>query len=399
MTKVCVSVVLSFLLLLGAAAPGLAFQEEGTLRLSSFWVMSGILASFGVNSNGLASLAIDEINEAGGVPIDGKRVKIAMKVYDDACKAEQGINIARQVDANDKALVLVGPTCSNVAEPTFGILQKKLDDPSDPGLQLPIFADTAIKVGLAKISPWAFRNVGNEAVMYDYVFKHLKDKGMKTVVIGYESDFAHSAGTAKLAMKPAAEKHGIQVLEMVEWHLQDTEFSTQISKVKRLNPDVFAIAAHPFTTTGSLKEMRRQGWAPKMLVGLTSSASLETLTAGGKAVEGLIIPTTFAPITPKAKDVSERAFKKYKAQTDLHSGAAYEVIHIIRQVVERAGIKNTEATLKQDRRKFRDELTKLADFPGLIGPLTMGSDREMAKNFVLVQVQSGEWKVYDKPGQ
>lgn len=399
MSKACLSIGVALVLLIGGVAPAPAFQEEGTLRLSAFWVMSGILASFGVNSSGLSNLAIDEINEAGGVPINGKRVKITLKVYDDACKAEQGISIARQVDANDKALVLVGPTCSTVAEPAFGILQKKLDDPADPGLQLPIFADTAIKVGLAKISPWAFRNVGNEAVMYDYVFKHLKDKGMKTVVIGYESDFAHSAGTAKLAMKPAAEKYGIQILEMVEWHLEDTEFSTQISKVKRLNPDVFAVAAHPFTTTGALKEMRRQGWAPKMLVGLTSSASLETLTAGGKAVEGLIIPTTFAPITPKAKDVSERAVKKYKAQTDLHSGAAYEVIHIIKHVVERAGIKNTEATFKEDRRRFRDELARLKDFPGLIGPLTMGPDREMQKDFLLVQAQGGEWKVYDRPGK
>lgn len=388
---------LTLAILLGLVGPAGAFQEEGTVRISAFWTMSGILASFGVNSSGLTRLAIDEINEAGGVLVDGKRVKLDLKMHDEACKAEQGINIARLVDATDKALVLVGPTCSTVAEPVFGILQKKLDDPTDTGLQLPVFADTAIKVGLAKISPWSFRNVGNEAAMYDYVFKHLRDKGMKTVVIGYESDFAHSAGTAKLAMKPAAERHGIQILEMVEWHLQDTEFSSQISRVRRLNPDVFAVAAHPFTTTGALKEMRRQGWQPKMLIGLTSSASAETLSAGGRAVEGLIIPTTFAPITDRAKDVSRRAHERYKAQTDLHSGAAYEIVHILKHVIERAGIKNTEATLKQDRRKFRDELARLSNFPGLIGPLSMGPDREMQKDFLLVQVQGGEWKVYERP--
>lgn len=51
----------------------------------------------------------------------------------------------------------LGPTCSNVAEPVFGILQKRLDDPTDTGLRFPFFTDTAAKFALARISPWAFR--------------------------------------------------------------------------------------------------------------------------------------------------------------------------------------------------------------------------------------------------
>ena len=43
--------------------------------------------------------------------------------------------------------------------PLFGILQKKVGDSSDSGLQFPIIADVAAKGGLAKISEWAFRNV------------------------------------------------------------------------------------------------------------------------------------------------------------------------------------------------------------------------------------------------
>ena len=47
--------------------------------------------------------------------------------------------------------------------------------------------------------------------------------------------------------------------------------------MKKANADVVAISAHPFTTCGVLKEMQRQGVKPKVLVGLTSSSSLETL--------------------------------------------------------------------------------------------------------------------------
>ena len=39
--------------------------------------------------------------------------------------------------------------------------------------------------------------------------------------------------------------------------------------MKRANPDIVAISAHPFTTCGVLKEMERQGVKPKLLIGLT----------------------------------------------------------------------------------------------------------------------------------
>ncbi|GIT53897.1 MAG: hypothetical protein Ct9H300mP16_10570 [Pseudomonadota bacterium] len=41
---------------------------------------------------------------------------------------------------------------------------------------MPIFTDTAIKGGLAKISEWAFRNVPNESIMYKDLFAWLRQE-------------------------------------------------------------------------------------------------------------------------------------------------------------------------------------------------------------------------------
>ncbi|MBI4561912.1 MAG: ABC transporter substrate-binding protein, partial [Candidatus Rokubacteria bacterium] len=172
--RIC-SMIVSVLLVL---SPGWvsAFQEEGTLRIGGMWALSGPAAYIGSSSKGLSALAIDEVNEAGGVMIQGKRVKLVQSVYDDACKAEEGLTVVRRLADADKVLFSLGPTCSNVAEPVFGILQKRLGDPTDTGLQFLFFTDTAIKFGLAKISPWAFRNVGNEPAMFDLTFKLVKEK-------------------------------------------------------------------------------------------------------------------------------------------------------------------------------------------------------------------------------
>jgi branched-chain amino acid transport system substrate-binding protein len=382
-----------------------AFQDEGTLRIGGMWALSGPAAYIGSSSKGQASLAADEINEAGGVSIQGKRVKLQLYTYDDACKAEEGLTVVRRLADSDKVLFSLGPTCSNVAEPVFGILQKKLGDPSDTGLQFLFFTDTAIKFGLAKISPWAFRNVGNEPAMFDLTFKLVKERypAFKTVAVAYESDFAHSVSTWKGAAKPALEKYGYQVVEVVEWRFEDTEFGAQAAKLRKANADMLVLLTHTYSTCGSAKEFKRQRVKAKLMVGITSAASTETMQGCGRAVDGLTIPTNFAAITPKAKAHAEKAWAKYKADSNLHSVPAYENVYAIKGLVEKIGIKNEPATLLQDRRKVRDALAKLGSFPGVLGTIKMNGDddavkpRDVDKAIYIVQAKGGQWTVWYQP--
>ena len=247
--------------------------------------------------------AAEEINKAGGVTLgDGSKAKFTVEFLDDRCNAEEGISVVRRIASSD-AFVAVGPTCSNVAESLFGILQKKVGDASDSGLQFPIIADVAAKGGLAKISEWSFRNVPSEFEMYKSLFAWVKSQhpDLKTIFGGVEKDFAHSNATYGV-MKAQAEANGFQVLGTAEWLLNDTTFSTQVRDMRRANADIVAISAHPFTTCGVLKEMERQGVKPKLLIGLTSSSSIETLQGCAKQAEGIIIPTSFAPVTPEATE-------------------------------------------------------------------------------------------------
>src|SRR5207245_862660 len=89
---------------------------------------------------------------------------------------------------------------------------------------------------------------------------------------------------------------------------------------------------HTFTTCGAVKEFKRQRVKAKLMVGITSAASTETLVGCGQAVEGLIIPTNFAAISPKAKALADKAWAKYKADSNLHSVPAYENVHAIRGI-------------------------------------------------------------------
>jgi len=389
---------LAFAVSLALAASSSALAQDKTIKITGFGAKSGVVRSFGVNSEAAMLAAADVINKQGGVKLaDGSKAKMVVEFLDDRCTAEEGISVVRRIYGSD-ALVAVGPTCSNVAEPVFGILQKKVGDASDSGLQMPIFTDVAIKIGLAKISEWAFRNVPNETTMYNSLFDWLNDKypNAKTIYGGVEEDFAHSRASWYAVMKDRAEANGYKVLGNSKWLLNDTNFATQVREMKNAKADVVAISAHPFTTCGVLKEMQRQGVKPKVLVGLTSSSSLETLQGCAKQAEGMIIPTSFAPVTKEGKAAAAQT-AKFKGAADLHSMAAWENMFILKQVMEAEKISGDKAQLQADRRKVREGLAKLKQTQGLLGVTKRTDDREADKPYLFVHAQKGEWKVLHNP--
>jgi branched-chain amino acid transport system substrate-binding protein len=379
-----------------------AAAQDKTIKIYGVGAKSGVVGIFGQQSEAAMQAAAAIINKAGGVTLgDGSKARLVVEYLDDRCTPEEGINALRRIAAQNDAFVAIGPTCSNVAEPVFGILQKKAGDASDSGLQFPLYTDVAAKGGLASISEWSFRNVPSEANMYKVAFEWIKATrpDLKSFYGGVEKDFAHSNSTFNV-IKAQASANGLEVKGQSEWLLNDTNFSNQVREIKRAGADVVAISAHPFTTCGVLKEMARQSVKPKLLIGLTSSSSMETLQGCGVQAEGLIIPTSFAPVTAEAREAAaavQAVNNKYNM--DLHSAAAFENIFTLKDIIEQQKIMGRPDTIQADRQKMRQALATMKETKGLLGKVGRTSDREAIKPFLFVQAKGGNWIVAHTPAQ
>jgi len=370
------------------------------------WALTGGVALTGKGALNLSKLAIEEINAAGGVRIGDTRVKMTLYAYDEACKAEEGMALLRRLADVDKVLFTMGPTCSGTAEPMFNTLQKRLD-PSDSGRQFMFFTDTASKFGLAKISPWVFRNTVDEPAMYDLIVRHLKEKRpeLKTVAVAWEPDFAHSSSTWKLIIKPAFEKSDHhQIVEVVEWGWLATDYSSQVAKLSKANADIYVTLTHEPTTCASFKELQKQGVKPRIIVAISSLASRTMIVGCPDLAEGMVVPTNFAPVTPKAIELEKKAWDLYKAESNLdRSHTAYEIIYLVKDLIEKTDIQNTEQSLAEDRRKLRDALAKVRSFEGMIGSIKINPEdhptkpREAEKELFLLQVRGGKWTTLVAP--
>jgi branched-chain amino acid transport system substrate-binding protein len=375
-----------------------AGAEDRVVRIDGFGAKTGAVRLFGVNSEAALLAAAEDVNKSGGVRLgDGARGKIEIGYFDDKCNAEEGLAVIRRIASGD-ALAAVGPTCSNVAEPVFKILQKTAGDAADTGLQIPVFTDVAFRRGLAKISEWSFRNVPSERSLYEALFAWIKRERpeLATVFGGVEENLAHSRVVWSNILREQVERAGYRIVGEAKWALDETAFAAQVADMKKAKADIVMVSAHPFSACGVLKEMRRQGVSPKLLLGLSSAACLETLQNCAKAAEGLIVPTTFAPVTPAARKMAE-ATARQNGTADLYSASAYEIVLTLRRVMEQAKILAKPESVQDDRAKIRAGLAALNEVDGLVGPIRRTEDREAVKPALVVQVKDGAWHVLHRP--
>jgi len=228
---------------------------------------------------------------------------------------------------------------------------------------------------------------------------------LKTVSVAWEPDFAHSSSTWKLIIKPLIEKDkNYKILEVVEWGWQDTEYGQQVAKLAKANADIHVTLTHEPTTCASFKELHKQGVKPKIIIAISSLAGSTVIVGCPELAEGIVVPTNFAPVTPKAVELERKAWDRFKAEANLdRSHTAYEIIYLVKSLIEKLDIQNTPESLASDRRKLRDAIAQIGSFEGMIGPIKLNPEsdpkkpREAEKELFLLQVKSGQWTVLHSP--
>ncbi len=378
-----------------------AKQFDGQIVIGSIEPLTGIGAALGAPNVYGKLIAIDEINATGGIKVDGKHYQIKLISEDDQTSPDQGVPLFRKLAEKDKCLFITGTQYSRVTESMWGLLQKKLDDKNDPGLQVPSMSFLSMKAGVAAISPWAFRNAGSEPEQHETTLKVVEGKYGPFQKYGgaVEANEAHSVAAWRAAYLPALKRRNIEPAAYVEWYETDRDFSVQIRKLKRANIDLFILSSHFQANVGALLEAKRQGFKPKRIVSHIGSDAIEMVQLGGDAVDGIVFPAAvhqaMPPVKALADEYKRRSKDKYMPQ---FTGLGYEGMYIVKHAIENAGIKNRPETLAEDRRKVRDVLAGLKNYKSFAGmTLNMDQHGDIVRPTFLVKIDKGDFRLWWDP--
>lgn len=380
--------------LLAMASAALAFQDEGTVRIGLIEAQTGVPAPYGLQGLNGSKIAVDEINAAGGVMVDGKKVKLAVTPapngYDPAADSALTVALMKKLISDDKVLVIKGTSRSQNTEVAFNYLGE-LEKAGSP---IVLLSSASSSSGLGKISKWGFRNAFFEEQIVDReVEKLTKEHGVKTAGLYFVQDNPYNIFVINSVIKPALKKYGVEVVAETTGVDATTDLSTQVATLRKAKPDIIWLSATTLSSVGLMKEAQRRGLKPKAWLGTVANIAPEMLKLGGPAVEGLILGSSFSPNQARVQGLRKEYLKRTGVEINLFGVNGYEAIYIFKAAIEASGIKNTQATLQEDRAKFRDALAK-TKITSITGESVAFENNDARKQGFILAIRNGaftEW--------
>jgi len=271
------------ILVLGIA--GCQSGEKEAIYIGLANPMSGDNAWVGETKVRGVKLAVKMANENGG--IDGREIKLLIE--DDAGNASQAVQVAKKLAGDPRVLVVIGhwySTCALAALPIY----------DENGI--PLITDAASE-DLTNSSPNMFRICLTTRQMGEQVARYVWDKmGHREVVTMYPMvDFGIGANESFVA---EFKKLGGTVLAQEGFMPGTRDFSSQITKVSRLDPDAIYFGGYYTECAMVCKQANRAG-VDIPLYGTDAVNADDLVTIGGQDVEGVTFVGYFHP----AREVTE----------------------------------------------------------------------------------------------
>jgi len=337
------SIFITLLIPLAVSAGSAAVSAEQPIRFGFVYIMSGPFATYGEFAKQGAEMAIDEINQAGG--INGRQLEGFFE--DSTGKPDVALRVIRKLVYQDKVDCLVGLDSSGVAKSVV---------PAIPNLQTPLIITHAATPDVtgSVCNKWVFRISLNLAQNVKAAALLAADTGAKTwSTIGPDYAFGHQSWEYFRAylsqLKPEAK---FMAEDQVAFSpTNTTDFSSYITKIMQSKPEGILVSLWG----GNLIDFVRQGSDMGLFKGdyeilATLGGAVEVLSAlGDKMPEGLWVGTRYwflANQSPMNQAFMDNYFKRFNNYPSYNAHGAYGAVYTYKAAAEKAGSVDKEDILK-----------------------------------------------------
>ena len=258
-----------------------AFAADNTIVFGAAISITGKTAKEGEYTRDGYQIAIDKINEVGGIKAGGKIYKVALKFYDDESKSERTAQLIEKLINEDKVNLLLGPYGSAPTGTAAPIAEKyRVPMVEANGSAESIFSK-GYKYTFAVLSPAKLYLRG----LIDLV--RAKDPTAKTVAILGENE-PFSKEVAGGAAEYAKEK-GMEVVYHELYPSNTQDVSALLTNIKGKSPHVILGAGHLQDSLIIVKQSKDLGVSPRAMgfsVGPSSPEFRENLKTNADYLYG-----------------------------------------------------------------------------------------------------------------
>ncbi|MGP7816923.1 ABC transporter substrate-binding protein [Niallia sp. 01092] len=371
------SSVLAAGILSGCSAGGANKSSEDEIKLGVNLELSGAVASYGQSLEDGIDLAIDEINEAGG--IDGKQIK-PVKV-DNKSDLTEATNGALKLITQDKVSAIIGAATSGDTVAQVQIANENKTVILSPSATAPNV--TVNKDG--SVNEYAFRTSFIDpfqgTIAANFASKELK---IKNAAIFADSASDYAKGLAA-SFKETFKANGGNIVSEEAYVAKDTDFSSTLTRIKAKKPDFIFIPGYYEEVGLIIKQARELGiTVPFMGADGWDSPKLVDL-AGKDALNNTYITNHYSSEDPDEKIqkfVSTFKEKNKDKNPDAFNALGYDSVYLLKDAIERAGSTDSE--------KVKNALAETKDLPLITGVVSIDKNHNPIKSATILEYKDGK---------
>lgn len=343
-------------------------EEVNTIKVAAAFPMSGSSAELGMMCHDGLEMAINDINESGGIQSLGG-AKIEVVWADTTSDAAQAKNVVERLLDDDEIICFFGTGASSVMMPIIPILDKK---------GVPAITNA----GSANVTSQGSRNVFQVPHSTDLaganVMKFLQwlneEQGYSYSKVGLVYENTTFGIDMAEGSREDAEQYNLEIVFDESFPAGLTDASSIVTAMKNSGAEVFLPATYAAESKLFIDTMKNLDYYP-LIIGPVAWPSLaEGL---GDAVNGVISTGSWSWNTknvqeiPENKEIVERFEKTYGYFMTEQAGPNYVCAQVLQDALERSG-----ATTREE---LRDAIAEVHLTDSLICPGEVEFD-ETGKN-------------------
>jgi branched-chain amino acid transport system substrate-binding protein len=360
----------------------LAAPAGAQLKLGVVDNLTGAAAAYGVaHANGIR-LAVDEINEAGGIKGIGK---IELMVEDDASKPSDAVNATNKLITRDKIDFLMA-SCSSATTLALVPIHTRLEMINLNSCSSSKLITDPLPSG--QPNKWIFRTQYRSDRTAAYVAEFaVKELGAKKIgILNDTNEYGRAAADGALAH---LESLGQKAAVHATYNAGDKTFSAQLLKLKEAGADTVAYFGYYQEASLILKQAKQLGLDLRMVTTDVLHTPVFVELAGADS-NGVLVTTAFTKDSqdPKAAKFTEAYSKKFGKDPTGQSAMGYDAVYLMKWAYEKAGTR--------DKAKVRDALAGVSGFVGVTGETKFNERGDDMRPFLVTVISNGKWIPYEE---
>ena len=376
-------------LLLGAAGAALAQAASDTIVLGAAVSLTGKYSVNGKNTKDGYDLAVQRLNEMGGVKVNGKTYKLKVAYYDDESTPARAAQLTERLISQDGVKFMLGAYGSGLTKAMAPVTEKyKVPHVEGNGAARELFTQGyKYLFAVLSTSDYYLRDAVNLAA--DVAKEHHRDPKTLKLAMAFENDpFSLDVRDGVLE---DAKRYGMHVAIDDKLPPEINDMAATLTKVRAVKPDLLLVSGHE---KGAALVVRQTGEMKidVPMLAATHCDSARVAETMAKLAEGMLCASQWdRKLAYKDKwfgsaDEYATLFEKtFKYPAPYQAAESTAAVLVFADAFARAG------SLEPD--KVRDAIAS-TDMMTFYGPIKFdATGKNTAKPMVLYQVLGGDYKV------